>query len=368
MGRITRIELYRAPMPMKVPFKVAIGTTTISQSLFVRVHSDDGIVGVGEGNIFTPVTGETPDSVWAAAPGLAQALLGSEAHDIAGRAQQMLKLLPNNTTLRSALEIALWDGLGKAGGLPLFALLGGRRRAIVTDNTVGIDTPEMMAERAAGFKARGFRVIKVKLGTDLATDLARMRAIRAAVGAGFPLRIDANQGWSRTVARAALAALPQFAPELVEQPVVKWDVEGLAELRRGSAIPIMADEALFDSHDALRLVAAGACDYFNIKLAKAGGIHMALGINAIGEAAGIACMVGCMTDAGVAIAAAVHLASARENIVFADLDGADMLAVDPVAGGFAYGAGGELWPAEAPGLGVELDAGYLAGLETRVVE
>ena len=104
--------------------------------------------------------------------------------------------------------------------MPLFALLGGRRRAIVTDNTVGIETPEVMAERAAGFKARGFAAIKVKLGTDLATDLERMRAIRAAVGPAFPLRIDANQGWSRTVARAALAALPQFSPELVEQPVV----------------------------------------------------------------------------------------------------------------------------------------------------
>ena len=367
MGRITKVELFRAPMPMKVPFKVAIGVTTTSQSLFVRVHRDDGVVGLGEGKIFTPVTGETPDSVWAAAPVLAAALLGTEAHDIEGRARQMLKLLPNNTTLRSALEIALWDGLGKAAGLPLFALLGGRRRAVVTDNTAGIETPEVMAERAAAFKARGFRVIKVKLGADLATDLARMRAIRAAVGPEQTLRIDANQGWSRTVARAALAALPEFAPELVEQPVVKWDIDGMAEVRRVSSIPIMADEALFDSHDALRLVAAGACDYFNIKLAKAGGIHMALSINAIGEAAGIPCMVGCMTDAGVAIAAAVHLASARENIMFADLDGADMLAVDPVVGGFRYGAGGELWPATAPGLGVELDPAYLGGLETRVI-
>jgi L-alanine-DL-glutamate epimerase-like enolase superfamily enzyme len=367
MGRITKVELFRAPMPMKVPFKVAIGVTTTSQSLFVRVHRDDGVVGLGEGNIFTPVTGETPDSVWAAAPGLAAALLGTEAHDIEGRARQMLKLLPNNTTLRSALEIALWDGLGKAAGLPLFALLGGRRRAVVTDNTAGIETPEVMAERAAAFKARGFRVIKVKLGTDLTTDLARMRAIRAAVGPEMTLRIDANQGWSRAVARAALAALPEFAPELVEQPVVKWDIDGMAEVRRGSSIPIMADEALFDSHDALRLVAAGACDYFNIKLAKAGGLHMALSINAIGEAAGIPCMVGCMTDAGVAIAAAVHLASARENIMFADLDGADMLAVDPVVGGFSYGAGGELWPGTAPGLGVALDPAYLGGLETRVI-
>ncbi len=366
--QITKIDFYRAAMPMKVPFRVAIGVTTISQSLFVLVHTDSGIVGVGEGNIFTPVVGETADSVWAAAPNLAKLLIGTDPLDIEGRARQMRKMFPGNTTLRSAIEIALWDCLGKAANLPLFAVLGGKRRAIVTDNTVGIETLAVMAERAARFKERGFQAIKVKLGTDLATDLERMRAVRGAVGPEFPIRIDANQGWSRTVARAALSALTAFNPELVEQPVVASDIDGLADLKRNSSIPIMADESLFDEHDALRLVAAGACDYFNIKLAKAAGISTALRINSIAEAAHIPCMVGCMTDAGVAISAAVHLASARENIIFADLDGADMLAVDPVAGGFSYGAGGELLPSTAPGLGVELDADYLAGLPHMVIE
>lgn len=366
--RITRIDLYRAAMPMKTPFKVAIGVTTTSQSLFVRIHTDAGHVGVGEGNIFTPVTGETADSVWAVAPAVAKSLLGTDPADIEARARQMRKQFPNNTTLRSALEIALWDILGKAGNLPLFALLGGRRRAIATDNTVGIDVPDVMAGRAARFKERGFQAIKVKLGTDLATDIERMRLIREAVGPGFALRVDANQGWSRTVARDALRALVPFAPELVEQPVVRTDIEGLAELRRGSTIPIMADESLFDEHDALRLVAAGACDYFNIKLAKAAGIWTALKINAIGEAAHIPCMLGCMTDAGIAITAAVHLAGARDNVVFADLDGADMLAVDPVAGGLSYSAAGELIPSTAPGLGVEIDPGYLSGLPHEVIQ
>ena len=366
--RITRIDLYRAAMPMKTPFKVAIGVTTVSQSLFVRVHTDAGQTGVGEGNIFTPVTGETADSVWATAPVVARTLVGTDPGDIEARARQMRKLFPNNTTLRSAIEIALYDILGKAAQMPLFAVLGGRRRAIVTDNTVGLETPQVMAERALRFKERGFQAIKVKLGTDLSTDLERMRLIREAVGPALPIRIDANQGWSRTVARDALRALAAYGPELVEQPVVRADIEGLAELRRTSPIPIMADESLFDEHDALRLVAAGACDYFNIKLAKAAGISTALKINAIGEAAHIPCMVGCMTDAGIAIAAAVHLASARENIVFADLDGADMLAVDPVAGGFSYGAGGELLPSTGPGLGVEIDEAYLAGLPHQAVE
>jgi L-alanine-DL-glutamate epimerase-like enolase superfamily enzyme len=367
MMRISKIEIFRADMPMKVPFKIAIGITTVSRSLFLRVHTDSGLIGIGEANLFTPVVGETPETALAGALLLAGELIGTDPTDIEARVAQMRKRLPNNFTTRSAFDMALWDILGKQASLPLFALLGGRRRPVVTDNTAGIEAPAVMAERAACFKARGFQVVKVKLGTDVATDMARMRAIRAAVGPDFTLRVDANQGWSRVDARKALAELAEFRPELVEQPLVKWDIAGMADLRAGTSIPIMADESLFDEHDALRLVAAKACDYFNIKLAKSTGIHVALKINAIGEAAGIPCMIGCMTESGVGVTAAAHLASARENIVFADLDGADMLAVDPVLGGFDYGARGELTPRAAPGLGVELDPAYLAGLETRTI-
>jgi L-alanine-DL-glutamate epimerase-like enolase superfamily enzyme len=366
--QITKVEIFHAAMPMKVPFRVAIGVTTTSQSVFLRVHSDAGLIGIGEANLFTPVVGETAETALVAAAVLARDLIGADAGDIEARVAQMRRRLPANPTTRSAFDMALWDLLGKAAGLPLFALLGGRRRPVATDNTAGLEIPEVMAARAAAFKARGFQAVKVKLGTDLPTDLARMRAIRDAVGPEFPLRIDANQGWSRTVAKQALAALVPFAPELVEQPLPRWDIEGLAELRRTSPIPLMADESLFDEHDALRLVAAGACDYFNIKLAKSSGIHVALKINAIGEAAGIPCMVGCMTESGIGIAAAAHLASARQNIIFADLDGADMLGVDSVAGGFTYTPAGEILPNTTPGLGVDLDPAYLATLPRTVIE
>ncbi len=365
--RIVGIELFRASMPMRLPLKVAIGRSEVSQSLFVRVVTDAGIVGIGEGNIFAPVVGETADSAWAIAPFLAESLIGTDPLDIEGRVKQMSRALPHNTATRSAFEIALWDVMGKAANLPLFAVLGGSRRTIVTDNTASIDTPEAMAERAAGFKARGFAAVKIKLGTDVPTDVARMRAIRKAVGPDFEIRIDANQGWSRAEARATLTAIEAFAPALVEQPLARTDIAGLADLRRGSRIPLMADESLFDEHDAMRLVAAGACDYFNIKLAKAAGIWTALKINTIGETAGIPCMVGCMIDSGISLSAAVHLVSARENIVLADLDSADMLDVDPVLGGFVYEPGGRLTPKTAPGLGVELDPAYLAGLENRVI-
>jgi L-alanine-DL-glutamate epimerase-like enolase superfamily enzyme len=357
--RISKIDIITARMPMKVPFRIAIGVTETSESLFIRIHTDDGHTGVGEANIFTPVVGETLETAQAAAGMLAQTLIGADPSDIEDRGRQMARALPFNPTTRSAFEIAMWDILGQSAGLPLFALLGGARRPIATDNTVGIDTPEVMAERAARFASRGFQVIKVKLGKDVTTDIERVRQIRAALGPAHTVRLDANQGWNRVDARRALEALQQFGPEFCEQPVAKWDIEGLAEIARTSPIPIMADESVFDEHDALRLVSARACHYLNIKLAKSGGIHTALKINAVGEAAGLPCMVGCMTESGIGLAAAVHLASARSNIVFADLDGADMLDVDPVLGGYRYSANGELTPATSPGLGVELDPDFV---------
>lgn len=358
--RITRVDIHTSQMPMKVPFRIAIGITETSQSLFLKLHTDAGHVGIGEANVFTPVVGETLETAQSAAVTLARQLLGTDPADIEARTAQMARALPFNPTTRSAFDMAMWDIIGKAADLPLFAILGGGQRAIVTDNTVGIDEPGIMAQRAAEFTARGFQVIKIKLGKDVATDIERVRLIRAAVGPAQVIRLDANQGWSRTDARRALAALAAFGPEFCEQPLAKWDVDGLVELRRHSPMPIMADEAVFDDHDALRLVSAGACDYLNIKLAKSAGIHTALKINAVAEAGGLPCMIGCMTESGIGLAASVHFASARRNVVFADLDGADMLAVDPVLGGYSYGGKGELTPSTAPGLGVAFEEDWLA--------
>ncbi len=362
---ITRVDLYRAPMPMKVPFKIAIGVTTVSQSLFVRIHTDSGLVGVGEGNIFTPVVGETPDSVWGrgAGAGAGDARRRPARHRGARAADAQAAAGQHHAAL--GLRDRAVGPFGQGGES---AAVRGAGRPAAADR----HRQHLRARNAGGdgrasrrFKARGFQAIKVKLGTDLATDLERMRQIRAAVGPEMRLRIDANQGWSRVTAKAGAGGAAAVCARAGRAAGGQVGYRGSGRIAPRLDHPLMADESLFDAHDALRLVQAAACDYFNIKLAKAGGILAALRINAIGEAAGIPCMVGCMTDAGVAISAAVHLASARENIVFADLDGADMLAVDPVAGGFSYGARGELVPRAAPGLGVELDSAYLASLETR---
>jgi L-alanine-DL-glutamate epimerase-like enolase superfamily enzyme len=365
--RIERIEVFKANLPLKRPFRIAIGETRVAETLYIRIHADDGLYGMGEANLFTPVVGETQATAFAAAKDLAELLVGTDPLDIERIVSDMRRFMPSNPTTRSAFDMALYDLAGKVAGLPLYALLGGPRRAITTDNTVGIDSPEAMVEQALEIKGRGFPAVKIKVGTAAEEDIERVERIRRAVGPKLPIRIDANQGWDRVSAVRALRGMTDLGIEYCEQPVPVWDFESMRHVRKRTSIPIMADESVFDERDAFKLASMNACDFLNIKLAKSGGIHVALKINAVAEAAGMRCMVGCMTESRLGLSAGAHLVSSRPNIAFADLDGADMLKDDPVIGGMVYEEGGRIGLPEEPGLGADIDPEYLESLESYAV-
>jgi L-alanine-DL-glutamate epimerase-like enolase superfamily enzyme len=183
-----------------------------------------------------------------------------------------------------------------------------------------------------------------------------------AIGDELPIRIDANQGWDYKTAVSTLRALEPFGIEYCEQPIAHWDYENLRRIRQNTSIAIMADESLFDHHDAFKLASMGCCDYFNIKLAKSGGIHTGLKINAIAESVGIHCMVGCMTETRLGLSAAAHLVSSRPNIKYADLDGHLFLKSDPVIGGAKYNVG-EINLPDTPGHGADIDPDFLKRCE-----
>jgi len=366
--KITRIEIFKADLPLKRVFRIAIGEIKIAKSVFVRVHTDDGIYGVGEGNLLTQVTSETQGTALAVAQDLAKLLVGRDPLDIEGCVHDMRAYMPHCPTTRSAFDMALYDLAGKAANLPLYALLGGTKRILITDNTVGIDPTAEMVEHALEIKGRGFPAVKVKLGTTPEQDIERIRLIREAIGREISIRIDANQGWDRMGAIQALRGMESSDVQYCEQPVPAWDYESMREVRLHTNIPIMADESVFDEFDALKLIRMNACDYLNIKLAKSSGIRVAIKINAVAEAAGVKCMVGCMNETRLGLAASAHLVSAYPNIVFADLDGADMLSVDPVQGGIVYADDGQVTLPEGPGLGADFDPAFLSELESFAVE
>ncbi len=356
--KIESVDIYKADIPFHEPFKIAIMEVTCAESIFIKIKTTDGIYGMGEANPYRAITGETQAINLAGAVDLAKLIIGKDPLDIEERMQEIDKFLVHNSTLRSAFDMALYDILGKAANLPLYAVLGGGERVFWTDNTIGIADPDVMAQKAESFMNAGFKAIKVKLGTTEVQDVARILAIRKVIGGKLPIRVDANQGWDYRTALATLQALGPLGIEYCEQPVAHWDYMNMCRLRENSPIAIMADESLFDHHDAYKLASMGCCDYFNIKLAKSGGIHTALKINAIAEGAGIRCMVGCMTETRLGLTAAAHLVSARTNIHYADLDGHMMLKEDPVIGGAQY-RGGEITVPDSPGHGADIDLDFL---------
>jgi len=356
---IVGIELYQADFELAEPFVTSLARITMAHNIIVRIYGSQGLYGTGEARPNPPVTGETQKAALAAGEELAPRLLGRPVSDIEGSVRLLHKGLLKNSALKSAFDIALYDLLGKTADLPLFALLGGERRTVHTDNTVSLGAPEEMVAKARACKEQGFEAIKVKLGSTFEEDLCRMEQIRGALGPQVALRIDANQGWDRKTALRVLLALEPLNIQYCEQPVAYWDYESLRWIRDRVRIPIMADESVFGPQDAFKLASSGCCDYLNIKFAKTGGIHEALKVNAVAEACGMACMVGCMTESRLPLTAAAHFVSARPNIRFADLDGHLPMKEDPVTGGASY-RGGAISLPETPGHGADYQEDFLA--------
>ena len=365
--KISSIEIFKSNITLKEALRISFMVIDSARSIFIKINTNTGLYGIGEANPIGKITGETREMNFSAAVDLSRLLLNKDPLNIEERMEEINRFLIHNSTLRSAFDMALYDLVGKISGLPLYAVLGGGKRNLHTDSTIGIDDPLKMADKAAGFKKQGFKAIKVKLGTDKYQDIQRIKKIRAAIGDDLPIRIDANQGWDYNTAVLILKALEPLGIQYCEQPLVYWDYENMRRIREKTSIAIMADESLFDHHDAFKLASMGCCDYFNIKLAKSGGIHTALKINAVAESAGIHCMVGCMMESRLALTAAAHLVSARPNICFADLDSHWMLAEDPVIGGAAYNIDQIQLP-ETPGHGADINPKFLEKCESIIIK
>lgn len=358
MLKITQINLYRYDIPLKAPIAISLGTIDHARNLLVEIQTNEGITGWGEGSPFWMIVGETQASGLAAAQDMTRLLLNRDPLDIEGNINTLTRYLPGHPTTRSAVDMALYDIAAKAANMPLYQFLGGSKRPLVTDETIYLNTPDRMVDDALRIQAKGAEAIKVKLGTNVRDDIRRVEAIRAAIGDATPIRTDANQGWDVVTALAVLRAIGNQNVQYCEQPIKRHDIAGLRHLRRHSPVPLMADESLFDATDAIRLVRAEAVDYFNIKLSKSGGVFEALKINAIAEAAGIPCMIGCMSESRLALTANTHFAAARQNVQFCDLDGCFEHATDPVQGGITY-HGYQIELPDAPGIGAEVDPAFL---------
>jgi o-succinylbenzoate synthase len=355
---ITHTDIWKFSIPMH-PFSIATGTMYFAQNIFIRLHLSNGLYGVGECSAFPMIVGETQSTCFEMAKDFAALWKDKDAADIDGRLQQLDDFAAFNSTIKSAFDMALYDLAAKSVNKPLYEFLGGSVKEIETDLTIGIDSAGNMASKAVDFVKNGVRIIKIKLGKNAQDDIDRVKRIRQAVGPGIVLRIDANQGWSYSDATKALSAMGEYDIQFCEQPMRYWDDHHLPELRKISPIPIMADESVFDHHDAERLINAEACDYVNIKFSKSGGIREAIKIHDTCSQNHIPCMMGGMLESRVALTAFAHFAMAHDNIIFYDMDTC-MLGhkADPVKGGVKYN-GFFIETPSAAGIGADADENFL---------
>lgn len=365
---IQQIELYKLSIPLIEPFITSLGTDYHAENVLVRIRTNEGITGFGECSPYMPINGESQDTCMVVGELFAKALIGHNALDIEGAVKLMDSIIYANGSIKSAFDIALYDIASQHAGLPLYQFIGGKKdKTIITDYTVSLAEPDVMAAQAIRILAQGYPAIKVKLGKDGKKDVVRMKAIRQAVGPEIPLRIDANQGWGVEEAIETLKALAPLDIQHCEEPIARWNYLALPRVRKESPIPIMADECCGDDHDAERLIALQACDYFNIKLGKSGGIFKALKMARMAEAADLHLQVGAMIESRLAMTAFAHFSLSSPNIVHFDFDTALMLREDPVTGGIEYKANGVVEVPDAVGLGATISEEWLSKWEKVVV-
>ena len=353
--KITNIRIGEISVPLKTPFKTALRTVNSVEDIIVEIHTDTGNVGYGEAPPTGVITGDTKGAIIGAIQEhIKKNIIGMDIENFEDIMLKLDKSLIKNTSAKAAVDIALYDLYGQLYNAPLYKLLGGHRKEIITDITISVNDPEEMARDSINAIKRGFDTLKIKVGKDASMDLERMKAIRNAVGYDVKLRIDANQGWKPKEAVKALSKMEDAGLdiEFVEQPVEAHDIEGMKYVTDNVSIPVLADESVFSPHDALNILQTRAADFINIKLMKTGGLHNALKICSIAEVYGVECMIGCMLEAKVSVNAAVHLAAAKSIITKIDLDGPVLCSEDPVEGGAIFNEY-KITLNDAPGLGIK---------------
>lgn len=364
--KITRIETIpvRVPIQPRRAIRSSLGRHTESPFLLLRVHTDEGLTGLGEVSCTPRWSGE--DNVIAAhviREYLEPLWVGEDPSQIELLRRKLRQGVFGHTFTKSGLEMALWDLAGKAAGQPVYKLLGGKVRDFVpTKFSISGLEPSQAAEIAAWAKEQGFRTMKVKVGIQPAEDIARVRAVRTAIGDEVRLGVDANGGWSKREAIQTLRALEGCQLHFAEQPVPALDVQWMADVRRAVTMPVLADESCTGPEDAMALVRAEAADVLSAYVGK-GGIGPARQVAAIAAGAGIVCTVGSNLELGVAASAMIHLALATPSIAAEDFP-CDILTPfyyeDDVVTEAPLISGGMAQARDLPGLGVELDDDKIA--------
>jgi L-alanine-DL-glutamate epimerase-like enolase superfamily enzyme len=339
----------------------AAGSQPESHFVVVEIRGDDGTAGYGEASVVQVWSGESqPGAVHAIENILAPALVGRDPLHAAALADEMDRVLVGNPFTKAGVEMALLDLAGRLLNTPVSTLLGGPLRGpeIPLKFSIGAMSPERAAEVGRAAAEMGIRAVKVKVGLDLRTDIARVQAVRSALGEDFAIGVDANGGWSESEALNAIPHLEKLRVNAFEQPLARGDFRGCARLRRRTSIPIMLDESIFTRRDALEVIRLDACDLFSIYPGKNGGIRRSMEIAQMAANAGLECIIGSNLEMDLGSAAMLHLAASAPALsasVHHDIIGPLYYDRRFSSPGIQFRNGCAVLP-DGPGLGLRFDA------------
>lgn len=321
-------------------------------NVFLTLHTDDGYIGWGMAAPDEVVTGETAQTVLNAySSQIEECMRGENPFYYSRLYEELREALPGQSSALAMVEIALYDIMAQKAEVPLYMFLGGFRPRIITSVTVGIMEDSLVLERIDKLIQQGIRSIKIKGVRDVERDIRIVENVRKKIGRHVALTFDANQGYSLIEAAHFIRNVKHADLELMEQPTSPELTNQWHLLRQEGNIPIMADESLKKLSDSFTLTTRQSVDFLNIKLMKVGGITPALQINNSARSANVRCMMGCMDESCLGIAAGLHVALARPNISHADLDSWLDIENDPFDG-LVILQDGYLTPTNLPGLGI----------------
>lgn len=350
--KITKISYERLDLKLAVPYTIAYETIDRTTNFILKIETDGKWTGYGCAAPDKVVTRETPEDVELAINNeLSDYLVGKDPFTYARLLRELKQILGNRASSLAMVDLALHDLISKKAEVPLYQFLGGYRTSIPTSITIGILSLEETMKHAKEYVEQGFSILKIKGGSDLEEDVAKMNALHA-MYPNVTWRFDGNQGYSVSDSISFIKETEAIDLEMLEQPTIVGAEEHLGQVTNKVTTPVMADESLKTLADAFRLAQHKRINMVNIKLQKVGGIMVGMHINSVAKSANLHAMVGCIDECGLGIAAGLHFALSRPNIVYADLDGHLELLDDPYKDIFTL-KNGILFPSEKYGLGID---------------
>lgn len=372
--KITKVEIIPVNVPSHKVLTLSrygrLGEGKPYEFILTKVYTDEGVTGVGECPPLPPLSPESQSVIASMIKNwIAPQILGLDPFDLETIWEKMDYVAPTYPMSKAAVDIALWDIMGKSLGIPVYRLLGGSTvNKIPIVALIGIRSPQEVAAEAAKLVEEGYKGIRLKIGPD--RDVECVRAIREAVGDDVTLRVDCNQGYSAPRAIRIIKAMEKFDVELVEQPTIWWDFNSLATVAKSVDTPIMPHESLYQMSDVKTLIEMGAVGVLGLKTYRpGGGITSARRILEMARVLNIPCLMHDDLELGVSLAASTHIITAFQRVIThkCELSGfPEWIAEDVVTTPMKIGAGFAEVP-KGSGLGVELDSSKIDKYATSII-